>query len=163
MQEFPEKLGVKSTGAIGGKYLSPFQRTLLQKSLQDNLTESYRQRIQIMLLADEGKTQAQICRALGCCAATVSHWMHIARSGIAHQWKDCPIGRRKSINYEYLSRLQELINNSPRDYGYSFQQWTGNCLSKHLAKEFGIEITAQHVNRLLRQMGLSARQNAHKK
>jgi transposase len=140
-----------------GKLLTPFQRKLLEKSLQDNLTESYHQRIQIMLLADEGKTQAEICRALGCCAATVRHWTHIARTGMAHQWQDCPIGRRKSVNDQHLERLKELVSNSPRDYGYPFRQWTGTWLSRHLAKEFGIDVTPQHINRLLKQMGLSTR------
>ncbi|RUS98522.1 hypothetical protein DSM106972_081510 [Dulcicalothrix desertica PCC 7102] len=140
-----------------GKLLTPFQRKLLEKSLQDNLTESYHQRIQIMLLADEGKTQAEICRTLGCCAATVRHWTHIARTGMAHQWQDCPIGRRKSVNDQHLERLKELVSNSPRDYGYSFRQWTGTWLSRHLAKEFGINVTPQHINRLLKQMGLSTR------
>ncbi len=141
-----------------GKLLTPFQRKILHKSLEDNLTESYQQRIQIMLLADEGKTQAEICRSLGCCAATVRHWTHIARTGMAHQWQDCPIGRRKSVNDQHLERLKELVSNSPRDYGYPFRQWTGTWLSRHLAKEFGVDVTPQHINRLLKQMGLSTRQ-----
>lgn len=140
-----------------GKLLTPFQRKILQKSLQDNLIESYHQRIQIMLLADEGKTQAEICRTLGCCPATVRHWTHIARTGMAHQWQDCPIGRRKSVNEHHLERLKELVSNSPRNYGYPFRQWTGTWLSRHLAKEFGIDVTPQHINRLLKQMGLSTR------
>ncbi|NEP52302.1 MAG: helix-turn-helix domain-containing protein [Moorea sp. SIO3C2] len=136
-------------------YLTPFQRKLLQKSLEEDLHESYRQRIQIMLLADQGKSQTEICQTLGCCAATVRHWMHIARSGMAHQWQDCPIGRPKAVNEQYLDRLKELINQSPRDYGYSFRRWTVNWLNKHLAKEFGIELSNRHLQRLLKDMGLS--------
>lgn len=136
-------------------YLTPFQRKLLQKSLEEDLHESYRQRIQIMLLADQGKSQTEICQTLGCCAATVRHWMHIARSGMAHQWQDCPIGRPKAVNDEYLDRLKELINQSPRDYGYSFRRWTVNWLNKHLAKELGIELSNRHLHRLLKEMGLS--------
>ncbi|MDJ0735405.1 MAG: helix-turn-helix domain-containing protein [Nostocaceae cyanobacterium] len=138
-------------------YLTPFQRKLLQKNLQEDLSESYHQRIQIMLLADEGKSQTEICHTLGCCPATARHWMHIARSGMAHQWQDCPIGRPKAVNEEYLERLKELIDQSPRDYGYSFRRWTANWLKKHLAKEFGIEISDRHLKRLLKQMGLSTR------
>ncbi len=136
-------------------YLTAFQRKLLQKSLEEDLHESYRQRIQIMLLADQGKSQTEICQTLGCCAATVRHWMHIARSGMAHQWQDCPIGRPKAVNEEYLDRLKELINQSPRDYGYSFRRWTVNWLNKHLAKELGIEVSNRHLGRLLKDMGLS--------
>ncbi len=157
MSNFKKKSDAENFNKEGGKYLTSFQRKLLQKKLHSDLPESYRQRIQIMLLADEGKSQAKICRALGCCPATVRHWMHIARSGMAHQWQDCPIGRPKAINEQYLARLKELVSNSPRDYGYSFERWTGSWLSKHLAKEFGVEVSGHHINRLKRQMGLSNR------
>ncbi len=128
-----------------GKYLTAFQRKLLQKNLQEDLSESYRQRIEIMLLADEGKTQTEICQILACCPATARHWMHIARTGMAHQWQDCPLGRPKAINQEYLERLQELLSQSPRDYGYGFRRWTVSFLRKHLAKELGIEVSDRHL------------------
>jgi transposase len=145
-----------------GKYLTAFQRKLLQKSLQEDGLDSYRQRIEIMLLADEGKTQAEVCQMLGCCAATARHWMHIARSGMAHQWQDCPIGRPKTVNDQYLERLREMVNSNPRDYGYSFRRWTANWLQKHLAKELGIEVSDRHLKRLLKQMGLSTKIKPHK-
>jgi transposase len=134
---------------------------LLQKSLQEDLPESYRQRIEIMLLADEGKSQAEICQTLGCCPATARHWMHVARAGMAHQWQDCPIGRPKAVNDQYLERLKELVSHSPRDYGYPFGRWTGQWLSKHLAKELGIEVSDRNVNLLLKKMGLSTRPKSH--
>ncbi|MBN3906111.1 MAG: helix-turn-helix domain-containing protein [Nostoc sp. NMS1] len=148
---------IKCPKISGSKVLTSFQQKLLLKSLQEDLPELYRQRIQIMLLADEGKSQTQICRTLGCCPATARHWIHIARSGMAHQWLQSPIGRPKAVNEEYLERLKELVGNSPRDYGYSFQRWTANWLNKHLAKEIGVKVSDCHIKRLLKQMGLSTR------
>ncbi|MBD2357989.1 helix-turn-helix domain-containing protein [Tolypothrix sp. FACHB-123] len=152
--------GTKYSSNFDGKCLTAFQRKILQKSLQENLAESYRQRIEIMLLTDEGKSQTTICQTLGCCPATARHWMHIARTGMAHQWQDCAIGRPKAVNEEFLERLKELVSNSPRDYGYSFRRWTGNWLSQQLAKELGIKVSGHHINRLLKQMGLSIRAKA---
>lgn len=140
-----------------GECLTPFQRKLLQKSLQDDLPEQYRQRIEIMLLADEGKTQTQICKALGCSQGTAARWILKARSGQAHNWQDSPIGRPKSVNEQCLERLRELVSQSPREFGYSFQCWTAQCLNKHLAEEFDVKVTAHHINRLLKQLGLSTR------
>ncbi|WP_272819351.1 helix-turn-helix domain-containing protein [Scytonema hofmannii] len=137
--------------------MTPFQRKLLQKSLQENLPVCYHQRIQIMLLADDGKSQTEICRTLGCSRATARHWTHIARTGMAHQWQDCPIGRPTAVNQEYLHRLHELVSQSPREHGYSFQRWTASWLRKHLGKEFGVEVSDRHIHRLLKQMGLSTR------
>ena len=136
-------------------YLSEFQRKILQKNLEETQIESYRQRILIMLLADEGKSQKEIAQSLNCSAATVRHWTTMARMGLAHQWQEVPVGRPKRINHEYLQRLKELVNKSPQDFGYSFQRWTGSWLSRHLAKELGIEVHERHTNRLLKEMGLS--------
>ena len=147
-----------------GKYLTPFQKTLLQKSLKQNPSDIEIQRIQIMLLADEGKTQAQICQELGCCQATARHWIAMARTNQAHNWRSNPIGRPTLVHEEYLQRLKQLVAKSPqevnvpdKDYQYPFRRWTAEKLSQHLHAEFGIKITPQHLNRLLKQMGLSTR------
>ena len=137
--------------------LSPFQQKLLTEKLKTNLRAEYRRRIEIMLLADKGYSQTQICTALNCSHETARYWTHIAVSGDAHKWKDLPIGRPKTVNEKYMNRLRDLVSQSPRDFGYAFRRWTANWLSKHLAKELGIEVSERHVNRLLKQMGLSTR------
>ena len=139
------------------QYLTPFQRKLLLKSLQTKIRPEYRRRIQIMLLADEGQSQTQICKVLSCSQETARHWMVMAQTGQANNWSDRPMGSPKKVSEQYLDRLKELVSNSPRDFGYSFDRWTGQWLGKQLAKELGIEITGGHINRLLKQMGLSTR------
>ena len=154
----------KEAGKTVGKYLTVFQRKLLQTNLEQELTDKQRQRIQIMLLADAGKTQAQICQKLGCCQATARHWITMARNNQAHHWNSNPIGRPTLVQEEYLQRLKQLVTKNPqevnipnRDYQYPFKRWTAQKLSQHLDAELGIKITPQHLNRLLKQMGLSTR------
>ena len=139
--------------------LSPFQQKLLQAKLQTNLRPEYRRRIEIMLLADRGCSQTEICDALNCSHETARYWTYIAQKGEAHKWQELPIGRPKTVNEKYLNRLQDLVCQSPQDFGYAFKRWTAHWLSKHLAKELGIEISERHINRLLKQMGLSTRQS----
>ncbi|WP_414585561.1 helix-turn-helix domain-containing protein [Scytonema sp. PCC 10023] len=139
-------------------YLTPFQHKLLLKSLKGDLRPEYRRRIEIMLLADAGQSQAQICKALGCSQEMARHWIVMAQTGNAHHWSDRPMGRPKAVNEQYLARLKELVSHSPREYGYPFQRWTAQWLSKHLAKELGIKVSSCHINRLLKEMGLSTRQ-----
>ena len=138
-------------------YLTSFQRKLLLKSLEANLRPEYRRRIEIMLLADSGQSQAQICESLGCAQETARHWIAMAQTGNAHHWNNSPMGRPKAVNEQYLDRLKELVSHSPREYSYSFNRWTAQWLSKHLANELGIEVSACHVNRLLKNLGLSTR------
>jgi transposase len=138
-----------------GKYLTPFQRELLQKSLSQELSKPYQQRLQIMLLADAGKTQREISQLTGCAPATVRNWVLIARVGMAHKWQEIPLGRPKKVTAEFLERLRELVTQNPQDYGYAFRRWTASWLRKHLAKELGIEVHQRHIIRLLKDMGLS--------
>lgn len=141
-----------------GQCLTSFQHKLLLKELnKDGLSDDYQQRIEIMLLADAGRSQSQICEALGCAQETARYWMSMAKAGQAHKWRDRPIGRPKKVTDRYLQRLQELVRQSPKTFGYAFERWTGQWLSKHLAKELNIEISSCHVSRLLNQMNLSTR------
>jgi transposase len=70
------------------------------------------------------------------------------------------LGRPKIVNHQYIERLKELVSSSPREYGYAFSDWTAQWLSKHLAKELGIQISDRHINRLLKQMGLSTKRKS---
>jgi transposase len=135
-----------------GQYLTKFQRQLLQKQLAIETTSEYQQRIEIMLLADEGLTQSQICRVLACSPLTARHWIFMAKSGQAHNWQAQPIGRPKTVTDEYLDRLKELLKLCPEELGYPFPRWTGQWLSKHLCQEFNIEVSARHINRLSKHL-----------
>lgn len=140
------------------KFLTPFQRKLLLKNLQTDLQPEYRRRLEIMLLADMGKTQTQICQILGCSQEMARYWIAMVQAGLAHKWNERLKGRPKTVNKQYLERLQELVTHSPREYGYGFANWTAQWLSKHLALELGIEISDRHINRLLKEKGLSTKQ-----
>ncbi|BAZ86711.1 hypothetical protein NIES806_29270 [Dolichospermum compactum NIES-806] len=142
------------------KFLTPFQRKVLLKNLQNNSQPEYRRRIEIMLLADMGKSQTRICEMIGCSQEMARYWIGIAEAGMAHKWNQRPLGRPKIVNDEYIERLKELVNCSPREYGYAFGDWTAQWLSKHLAKELGIQISDRHINRLLKQMGLSTKRKS---
>lgn len=138
---------------LNTKYLTKFQHHLLENQLKVETIPEYRQRIEIMLLADEGKTQTQICRQLNCSPLTARHWMFVAKSGQAHAWQTQPIGRPKTVTSDYINRLKELVNTSPRELGYPFARWTGQWLSKHLCQEFKIAVSGRHINRLLEEIG----------
>ena len=112
-------------GKTMNRYLTEFQRQLLKKSLKTAQAPEYRQRIKIMLMADEGTTQSQICRALNCSQLTARHWIFVAKSGQAHNWQAQPIGRPKTVTPSYLERLKELISASPKDLGYPVQRENG--------------------------------------
>ncbi|MEA5536360.1 helix-turn-helix domain-containing protein [Crocosphaera sp. XPORK-15E] len=149
---------IERTDKTASQCLTLFQKKLLLQALENELRSEYRRRIEIMLLADTGYSQSEICQQLKCCHETARYWIKVAQTGQAHHWNDHPIGRPKQVSQQYQQRLQELINHSPRDYGYSFHSWTAEWLSKHLAKEFGKKYSNRHVYRLLKKIGISSKQ-----
>jgi transposase len=140
-----------------GQLLTPHQRTSLLNCLNADLRPEYCRRIKIMLLADMGWSQTQICEALQCSHETARYWIQVAKVGQAENWHDLSVGRPRKVDDEYLARLKDLVNRSPREYGYSFRRWTAQWLNKQLAKEFGVEVSDRHINRLLKKMGISTK------
>ena len=163
-QEFSKSIMIQTNQftqkQLLGQYLTKFQRQLLEKNIKIETIPEYRQRIEIMLLADEGKTQTQICRVLSCSPLTARHWIFVAKSGQAHNWQTQPIGRPKTVTADYLDRLKQLMSASPKDLGYPFSRWTGQWLSKHLFQEFNIDVTARHINRLIEEMKIGLDNNS---
>ena len=134
---------------------------LLPEKLPENITPEARRRLEIILRTQLGQSQSQICREVGCSKETARYWMSIAKTGAISSWSENRVGRPRVVNDLYMESLRELVTHSPQQYGYSFQRWTAKWLSKHLAQELGIEISDRHVNRLLKQMGLSTRGNSN--
>jgi transposase len=134
---------------------------ILPENLFKSLEHKHRRRLEIILRSHLGQSQVEICSALGCSKDMARYWMAIAKKPSSDSWKNTCIGRPKMVNDKYLQRLQELVTTSPKEHGYAFKRWTAKCLSQHLSAELGIQISDRHVNRLLKQMGLSTRDSQH--
>ena len=130
---------------------------LIPEKLPEDISPEAFRRLEIILRTQLGQSQSKICREIGCSKETARYWMSVAKTGAISSWSENRVGRPRVVNDLYMESLRELVNHSPQKYGYSFQRWTAGWLSKHLAQELGIEISDRHVNRLLKQMGLSTR------
>ncbi|MGL5834473.1 MAG: helix-turn-helix domain-containing protein [Waterburya sp.] len=134
---------------------------MFPENLLKKVDHRHRRRLEIILRSHLGQSQVEICSALGCSKDMARYWMAIANRPASDSWQDTCIGRPKMVNEEYLQRLQELVTSSPKEHGYAFKRWTAKCLSQHLSTELGIQISDRHVNRLLKQMGLSTRDSQY--
>lgn len=116
----------------------------------------FRRRLEIMIRSKLGKSRQEICRELGCSPETARYWIAMSEMGKVDVWSSCPVGRPQKITADYLQRLQEVIGQNPQNFGYTFKKWTAKRLQKHLFKEIGIKISDRHINRLLKEMGVSS-------
>lgn len=131
---------------------------IVPESMPQNLDPIHRRRLEIAIRTHLGQSQAEICSALGCSRDMARYWMAIAKTEGLSSWYQQPIGRPKKVDTAYRERLRELVTSSPQEHGYGFKRWTAKWLSQHLARELNIAVSDRHVNRLLKQMGLSTRQ-----
>jgi transposase len=140
--------------------LNDFQRKHLQKALANpQLSGRNRVRIEIMLRFSEGISQKEICSNLQCSPATARTWIQVVQSGQAHRWEEfCQDGRPKTLEDHHCDRLFELVKyHSPKEFKFAFSQWTAKALQAQLLREFKIDVGTRHINRVLREAGLSRR------
>lgn len=133
-------------------FLAPSQREKLQAALKESDCPRFTQRILILLLLNDGKTYQEISAFLGCSYRTVAYWCVHGDPEKLDTLQD----RREQGNYrkatdEYIKRLMETIETSPKDEGYEFGRWTTARLATYLAQTTGIELSGEQVRRILHQ------------
>jgi transposase len=123
-------------------YLNPKQIEKLQKALREEQKANIRERILILLLLNDGKTQSNIAEFLGCSINKVSYWClkgdpDNLESLIDERMK----GNHKKITDKYLEILLETIEKAPQELGYDFGRWTAQRLATYLEESTGIKLS----------------------
>lgn len=132
-------------------YLTLEEQQALQQQLKFHEHPDIRERILILLLRNDGKTQQEIANFLGCSLRKVAYWCaHSDPSNL-----DSLIDERMQGNYhkateEYTSLLLEVIEKEPEEFGYEFGNWTAQRLATYLEKATGIGLSGSQVRRILK-------------
>ncbi len=133
-------------------FLTSEQSKRLQKALRESKQPHVRERVLILLLQNEGRTQREIAQFLGCSPRTVAHWsMH----GNPDQLESLQ-NKREQEHYrkatpEYIQLLLLTINEHPERLGYDFGRWTAERLATYLAEKTGIVLSGSQVRRILKR------------
>ena len=130
---------------------SPDVKRYLQQQLKSHPHPDVRERILILLMRCQGKTQRDIADLLGCSLRKVAYW---SAHGDPHNL-DSLVDKRMQGNYHkvteaYLDRLFQVAAQKPGDFGYSFKTWSQQKLANHLEQETGIKLSASQLGRILR-------------
>ena len=133
-------------------HLNPKQIEKLQKALREEQKASIRERVLILLLLNDGKTQSNIAEFLGCSINKVSYWClkgdpDNLESLIDERMK----GNHKKVTHKYLEILLETIEKAPQELGYDFGRWTAQRLATYLEESTGIKLSGGQVRRILKQ------------
>jgi transposase len=154
-------------------HLKPEQKEKLQKALKEEESHYIRERILILLLLNDGKTQAQIAEFIGCSLRTVSYWCVHGDGANIDSLKDKRMeGNYRKATDEYIKLLLEVIDKAPQEMGYEFGRWTAKRLATYLKEQTGIELSSSQITNILKRKkwvyiwaksSLEDRQNAEKR
>ena len=131
-------------------HLTPEQVEKLQKALKEEDKGDIRERILILLLLNDGKTQAKIANFLGCSLNKVSYWCVHGDPDNLETLKDERMrGNHKKVTDKYIEILLETIDKEPQEFGYEFGRWTAKRLATYLEIITGIQVSGSQVRRIL--------------
>lgn len=133
-------------------FLSSEQKQHLQKLLKQSDRCEMRERVLILLLMNEGRTQEEIAELIGCARRTVAYWcVH----GDPDKIESLEDGRRKreqrKVNQVYIDKLLEIVEKEPSELGYEFGRWTAERLATYLEKETGLKLSGSQVRKILKR------------
>jgi transposase len=132
-------------------HLTPETHLKLQKALKEEKNGEIRERILILLLLNDGKTQSQIAEFIGCSINTVSYWCVHGDPDNLESLKDQRMkGNNKKVTDEYIEILLTTIETEPKQLGYEFGRWTAARIATYLEMVTGIKLSGSQVRRILK-------------
>lgn len=133
-------------------HLKPEQKAKLQKNLKEEENPDIRERILILLLLNDGKTQAEIAEFVGCGQKKVCYWCVHGDTDNLESLKDQKMkGNHRKATEEYVQLLLNTVDKEPQELGYEFGRWTANRLATYLEQETGISLSSSQVRRILQE------------
>ena len=117
------------------------------------------ERAQIIVLACEGLSNAQIARRLGCTAQTAAKWRRrMAKEQTLTALNDLPrIGRPAEVPVTVRCEVIKQACDRPKET--TFQQvWTLQLLSEHVAASTGWQLSRSEISRILSCEGIRPHQ-----
>jgi transposase len=133
-------------------HLNSEQVEKLQQALKEEKNGDIREIILILLLLNDGKTQAKIAEFLGCSLNKVCYWcVHGAPENLESLKDERMKVNHKKATDKYLEILLKTIDKEPQELGYEFGRWTAQRLATYLEKITGIKLSGSQVRRILEQ------------
>lgn len=122
----------------------------LQRALKKEENGAIRERILMLLLLNDGKTQAKIADFLGCSLNKVSYWcVHGDPENLESLKDERMKGNHTKVTDKYIEILLETIDKEPEELGYEFGRWTAQRLATYLELGTGIQLSGSQVRRIL--------------
>lgn len=110
-------------------------------------------RLAIALAYEDGVRVETLSRRYGVPRSTIYYWLDRFESrSLEDALEDDPrSGRPGKLTPEQRRELEAALRDRPTDHGHDADEWTSALVRQHIASTYGVEYSAGHVRRLLRQ------------
>lgn len=110
-------------------------------------------RLAIALAYEDGVSVETLSRRYGIPRSTIYHWLDRFESrSIDDAIEDDPrSGRPGKLTRKQRRDLETTLDDPPAAHGYDADGWTSALVRQHIASTYGVEYSAGHVRRLLRE------------
>ena len=131
-------------------HLTLEQKEKLQKALKREENGDIRERILILLLLNDGKTQQKIAEFIGCSKNKVCYWCVHGDPDNLESLKDKRMeGNHQKATNKYIEILLKTVDKEPRELGYKFGRWSAKRLATYLEEITKIKLSGSQVRRIL--------------
>jgi transposase len=135
---------------------------LLVLAIQDEIKRSeqskYDHRLHAVLLVTQGLSGREVARLLGDSARTVQNWVNqFNEKGFAGLLENYKSGRPKKLTSKQLSKIEQSLRKSPRDFSLETNVWDGKTLSMYIERVFDVQMGVRQCQRLFRELGFRYR------
>jgi len=118
--------------------------------------ELERRRRRAMALLEEGYSQAEVARRVGCHPSSVLRWRRAKERAGPDGLKSKPVpGRPPKLSGQQKQRLLEYLLEGAMEHGYRTDLWTTKRMANLIERKFGVTYHRDHVGRLLHSLGWS--------
>ena len=134
----------------------------IEKAIRGDRRAEVRQRAIVIRLLHLGHRPEAVAEQQMVSVSIIYHWHKLWRKegieGLANKPRK---GRAPKANDAYRTKLEEMLEKEPSDYGYKFAIWTSDRLRAHLEKETGIVLSAGRFRALMKKQGYVYRRPKH--
>jgi transposase len=126
----------------------------LRRRRRETKDKGLADRCQIVLLTAKGRRRAAVAESVGCSVSWVNRIVARFRDhGVAGLCDRREDNGQPKLDEWFLSTLHDVVDGSPRDYGYPRPTWTRELLAKVMRRLTGVKVHPATMSRALSRIG----------
>lgn len=129
----------------------------IQQALRRPVDAGHARRPSALLLVAQGRSCPKVAEFFDIPVRTVQHWVRRVRlEGLDALIAEKSSGRPRKLSPDQLSHIMVVLRHDPSVLGLC-GRWDGKMLSWYIKKEFGVDISVRHCQKMFHELGFRFR------